>query len=54
MLKELELLQTAGQFKLVLRGDPGLNPGFVGVKDGQLLTITRGTQDYEFHRTDLF
>lgn len=45
---------TAKQFKLILRGEPGLNPGFVGVKDGQLLTITRGPQDYEFHRTDLY
>lgn len=42
------------QFKFILRGEAGANPAFVGVKDGQLLTVSAGPEGLEFHRHDLF
>lgn len=45
---------TTSQWKLILRGEPGINPAFLGVSGGRLFTVTRGTQGVEFHQQDLF
>ena len=42
------------EFKSILRWEPGTNLNFVGVKEKQLLTVTVGSQQLEFHRHDLF
>jgi hypothetical protein len=41
---------TTKSFKLILRGEPGLNPAFVGVKSNQLLTLTRTRQGFEIQQ----
>jgi hypothetical protein len=33
--------------KLSLQGEPGLNPGFVGISANQLLTLARGQRGFE-------
>lgn len=42
------------KFNLIVRGEPGLNPAFVGVKGDQVLTLTRSQQGFEIQRHDLF
>jgi hypothetical protein len=44
---------TTKKFKLILRGEPGLNPGFVGVSGNSLLTLARGHGGFEIERHDL-
>jgi hypothetical protein len=44
---------TTKKFKLILRGEPGMNPGFLGTKGNQLFTLARGKQGYEFQAIDL-
>jgi len=45
---------TSKTFKLILRGEPGLNPAFVGVKGNQVLTLTRTQHGFEIQQHDLF
>jgi hypothetical protein len=38
---------TSKKFKLILEGEPGLNPGFLGISGNQLLTLARGQRGFE-------
>ena len=44
---------TTKKFKLILRGEPGLNPGFVGVSGNRLLTLARDKGGFEIQWHDL-
>ncbi|MGA9391923.1 MAG: hypothetical protein WBV69_15930 [Candidatus Sulfotelmatobacter sp.] len=45
---------TAKSFRLILRGEPGTNPAFLGTKGNQLLTLTRKGQGFDIQAHDLF
>jgi len=45
---------TAKSFKLILRGEPGANPAFVGTKGNKLLTLTSRQQGLDIQAHDLF
>jgi hypothetical protein len=45
---------TTKQFELILRGEPGINPAFIGTKGNKLLTLTRRQQGFDIQAHDLF
>jgi hypothetical protein len=44
---------TTQEFKLILRGEQDLYPAFLGVKENQLITLSRGEQGWEMGAHDL-
>jgi hypothetical protein len=44
---------TTKTCKRILQGEPGLNPGFVGISSNRLLTLGRGNRGFKIQSHDL-